>query len=214
MVKPEKKKIQAVIKPKHKNKGNKLKEKLENADQQDAPSRIKRMLSYREREVERRVTKTPKHRPNPEMTLDNTNLEELERKSAHLSMLAAKKKTKKYLKKQEFLNRKVEKPEDDLGMITEQRLLNQGKVKFQDFALEPPTLTIPKDRSKKPVLLENVPEDVPVKVKALKEINISSITGQKLGRTRKLKLLPEAERNALMAQRQKAIDLYRLAHKK
>jgi hypothetical protein len=214
MVKPEKKKIPTKFKPKHKNKGNKLVEMLQNADQQDAPSRIKRMLSFRKRAVERGEQKKPKLIQKQELTLANTTLDELERKSAHLSLVAGRKKTKKYLKKQEFLNRKETKPEMDLGLITEQKLLNQGTVRFQDYVMEPPKLTaLPKDRSKKKTV-EKIVIKEEESIKPPKQVNISSVTGERLGRSRKLKSLPEAERNSLLIQRQKAIDFYRLKHKK
>lgn len=186
-----------------------------NADDQLAPKRIQRMLAFNKRQDAEKlkakalgiISKPASANKSTPLTVDES-LKLLSKQTA----LAARKKTKKHQKRQTYLNGRKAGPDEEKsrGELAEERL-GKVTVKFGEVVNEPPRITVvPKNRSKQTILPSSIETPSTVDEVVAKKPAFADLEPQeKVGRTRKLKTLPEAERVALLKERDLAIEMYR-----
>ena len=182
-----------------------------NAEDQKVPGKFRRMLAWQNRKPETgKVGKKSSISRKKE-----TSVEEQLAVLHHETALAGKRKTKKYLKKKAFLDSRKHGSTVELsrGEIVEKRLEQAQKVRFGDVVQAPPQLTLPKLR--KTMIKKETPPKVYLKKKIPDARPIKDLVDkEKVGRSRKLKSLPEAERAALLQEREKVIAHYRSKRQK
>ncbi|KAJ3355810.1 hypothetical protein HDU91_005626 [Kappamyces sp. JEL0680] len=185
-----------------------------NAEEQGIPKQFRRMLLW-QNSLNAREAKKISNEPKKNQKIEEQSLKEKLNHLTHETAMAGKRKTKKYLKKKEFLKKKSSKklhelPKDEM---LEQKL--QDRVRFGERVQEPPKLTVVPKRKSAVSTTAKVSEPVapqrpnlakkPVDQRPMKDLEGL----QKVGRTRKLKTLPESEKVALLNERNKLIALYR-----
>lgn len=127
--------------------------------------------------------------------------------------LTAKKETRKYQKRKEYLVKKKTKrkqtPEElDRGLELEKTLVD--KVAFGEQVMAPPKITTVPKPSKKLLVTKSVLKDGGIVDNHSKKHNVDEVEGPK--RKMRLRDMAEADKKSLLLEREKLIQLYRTNH--
>lgn len=177
----------------------------EDAEDQQIPSKFRRFVKHNEKPkavpiaVKKKVKVTA-------LISTEAKLKTLQSEIARAGRL----KTKKYSKRQTYLDSKKKVEVSDRGQIVEKRLVDV--VKFGEQVMEPPKITaIPRKigyiRGEKPPV--KILPAVTAQIEKKEEIKRSDGKEGKVGRTKKLRDMDENEKRSLLEERERMIELYR-----
>jgi hypothetical protein len=181
-------------------------EKDDDALYQSAPRRF-RLFKQQQERIERNKKsedfKIIKKKPKEPVKSTSEKLQEIQKKVNQSEF----KNTKKYEKRQSFLNREKRKVSMEKNRelynyeILQKKLVD--KVKFGETVMEPPKITI------KPKVKAQLPKKAQVPKEKIQYNNVRGVGLRQLGRKLKLKDMSIADRQSLLSERERAINLYR-----
>lgn len=181
-------------------------EKDDDALYQSAPRRF-RLFKQQQERIERNKKsedfKIIKKKPKEPVKSTSEKLQEIQKKVNQSEF----KNTKKYEKRQAFLNREKRKASMEKNRelynyeILQKKLVD--KVKFGETVMEPPKITI------KPKVKAQLPKKGQLPKEKIQYNNVRGVGLRQLGRKVKLKDMSIADRQSLLSERERAINLYR-----